>query len=246
MEPDEYERIAATQDEHWWYRGTSALLEEILVQVLDRQPHDRLRILDAGCGPGANMAMLSGHGDVIGVDASPDALTLALRRHPSTTPVLARVEELPFRSGSFDVIVVANALYTVGPYTEAVAQLAEALRPGGSLIVMEPAFRSLHRAHDRQVHGARRFRRHELRAQLAGVGLTVERSTYAYSFLAPPAGLLALADRLRASRPSEVRSDVQRRQLDRLFAPLAAAERRWLRGHDLRVGTSVVVVATRP
>jgi hypothetical protein len=40
-------------------------------------------------------------------------------------------------------------------------------------------------------------------------------------------------------------SDVERRALDRLFAPLAKAERRWLARHDVAVGTSVVVVATR-
>jgi hypothetical protein len=30
-----------------------------------------------------------------------------------------------------------------------------------------------------------------------------------------------------------------------VFAPLAKAERRWLARHDVAVGTSVVIVATR-
>ena len=75
--------------------------------------------------------------------------------------------------------------------------------------------------------------------------LTVQRCTYAYSFLAPPAATLGALDRLRGRREEPAGSDVDKRALDRVFAPLAARERRWLAHHDLPVGTSVVLLATR-
>jgi len=113
------------------------------------------------------------------------------------------------------------------------------------LLLLEPAFRSLHRAHDITVGGVHRYRRGELAALAAEAGLTVHRATYAYSFLVPPAAALSVVDRLRPRPVHDSGSDVERRGLDRVFAPLARLERRRLRHADVPFGTSAVVVATR-
>jgi hypothetical protein len=48
-------------------------------------------------------------------------------------------------------------------------------------------------------------------------------------------------------RPSaETGSDVEKRWLDTVFAPLAKAERRWMANHASPFGTSALVLATRP
>jgi len=73
----------------------------------------------------------------------------------------------------------------------------------------------------------------------------VRRATYAYSFLALPAAALHVLERRKVADGGDQGSDVDRRWLDRVFAPLAAAERRWLARRDLPVGTSLAVVATR-
>jgi len=110
---------------------------------------------------------------------------------------------------------------------------------------VEPAFASLARAHDATVHGRRRYRRTGLADLATAAGLTVERCTYAYSFLTLPAATLGVVDRLRHRRDEPSGSDVDKRALDRVFAPLAERERRWLAHHDLPAGTSVVLLATR-
>jgi len=242
VEADEYERIAAAEDEHWWYRHTRSLLSDLLAPWLTR---DRT-ILDVGCGPGANGASLGVHGTVIGLDAAPEALALVQQRQPAVHAVRGRVEQLPFADATFDVVIGVDVLYTVGPHTLAIEEMARALAPGGVLLVMEPAFTALRRAHDAQVHGRRRFRRNDLASLLEGAGLDVVRSTYGCSFLAPPAAALALWGRLGPRSHPGPPSDVDRRRLDRVFSPMAELERRWLRHHDLPIGTSVIVAATRP
>jgi SAM-dependent methyltransferase len=166
-------------------------------------------------------------------------------RRPATRPVRARVEALPFADCSYDVVVGLTVLYTVPDDARAVAELARVLRPGGAVLLVEPAFSALGRAHDATVHGRRRYRRAELSTLVTGAGLTVARATYAYSFLAPPAAGLGAIDRLRHRRDVPAGSDVEKRALDRVFAPLADRERKWLAGHDLPFGTSVVLLATR-
>ena len=99
------------------------------------------------------------------------------------------------------------------------------------MLLFEPAFAALRRAHDATVHGVRRYRRAELAALAERAGLRVQRSTYVYSFLAPAAAGLALADRVHPPRDPGGTSDVERSALDRLFGPLSVLERKWLRGH---------------
>jgi SAM-dependent methyltransferase len=242
MEVEEYARIAAAEDDHWWYRNTRALMAELLQPWLGTDQ----RILDAGCDPGGNGAWLASNGRVIGVDLAQEALEFVRAGRPATTPVLASAERLPFADGAFDVAVGITLLYTVGDDVAALGELARVLRTGGALLLLEPAFASLRRAHDVTVHGLRRYRRDELAGLAEQSGLRVRRSTYAYSFLAPPAALLAVLERRRRSHAADdTGSDVERRALDGVFAPLAKAERRWLARRDVAVGTSAVVVATR-
>jgi len=241
VEVEEYGRIAAVEDDHWWYRNTRALAADLLAPWLHRTE----RVLDAGCGTGGNGAWLAEHGTVIGVDLSPDALAFVRARRPSTTPVRASVDTLPFGDEVFDAVVALTVLYTVADDAAALRELARVTRRGGAVLLVEPAFPALGRAHDATVHGRRRYRRPAIAELATSVGLTVQRCTYAYSFLAPPAATLGVVDRLRRRREDAAVSDVEKRALDRVFAPLAARERRWLSHHDVPVGTSVVVLATR-
>jgi ubiquinone/menaquinone biosynthesis C-methylase UbiE len=241
MEVEEYGRIAAAEDDHWWYRNTRALMAGMLGPWL----RSGLRILDAGCGPGGNGAWLAEHGRVIGIDLARQALEFVRQRRPTTAPVLATAERMPFADGSFDVAVAVTVLYTVRDDIGALDELARVLRPGGAVLLFEPAFRFLRRAHDATVHGLRRYRRAELAGMAERAGLRVHKATYAYSFLAPPAAALAVVERRKAAVPADAGSDVERRALDRVFAPLADVERRWLARHRVPFGTSVVVVATR-
>jgi ubiquinone/menaquinone biosynthesis C-methylase UbiE len=241
MEVEEYARIAAAEDDHWWYRNTRALMAELLQPWLGTDQ----RILDAGCGPGGNGAWLARHGRVIGVDLAREALQFVRARRPATIPVQSSAERLPFADEAFDIAVGITLLYTVRDDVSALGELARVLRTGGAVLLLEPAFESLRRGHDVTVHGLRRYRRDELAGLAERAGLWVRRSTYAYSFLAPPAALLAVLERRGAQSADDTGSDVERRALDPVFAPLAKAERRWLARHDVAMGTSVVILATR-
>ena len=85
MEPDEYARIAAAEDEHWWYQGTRALAAQLLDPWLGRPG----LFLDAGCGPGGNGAWLAERGTVVGVDRAVEALALLGARHPDVYGAIA-------------------------------------------------------------------------------------------------------------------------------------------------------------
>src|SRR5262249_29075178 len=163
-----------------------------------------------------------------------------------------------FEDAAFDVAVGITLLYTVHDDVAALGELARVVRSGGAMLLLEPAFESLRRGHDVTVHGPRPYPRPQLPrlAALSGVplprapparrgGLGGRRGARASSSPAPPAAVLAVVERRGTTPPRGAGSDVDRRALDQVFAPLAGAERRWLIRHDVPVGTSVAVVATR-
>jgi len=242
VELDEYARIAAVEDDHWWYRNTRA----VMADLLDPWLGEHQTILDAGCGPGGNGAWLARHGQVAALDLAPEGLRFVRDRRPELDPVRGSVTALPFPDRRFDLAVAVTVVYSVPRDDLAVAELARVLRPGGALLLVEPAFRALRRAHDKTVASVHRYRRRDLAALAVAAGLTVQRATYAYSFLTPPAAVLSLTDRLRPRTVGTAGSDVDRRWLDPVFEPLARLERRRLRHHDVPFGTSAIVVATRP
>jgi len=241
MEVEEYARIAAAEDDHWWYRNTRALMADLLAPWLGEDQ----RILDAGCGPGGNGAWLADHGRVVGVDLSPDALAFVRAGRPETTPVRGSLDRLPFATGAFDIAVAITVINCVPDDRTAIAELARVVRPGGAVLILEPAFRSLRRAHDKTVHTIHRYRKRDLVAPMREDGLTIRRSTYLYWFLPPPAAVLAAAERIRPHSSADAGSDVERSALSGTFARLAAAERRYLATRDVPVGTTVAVLATR-
>ena len=98
-------------------------------------------ILDIGCGEGRLAGEIAAAGaQATGVDPNPSALDRARALVPAATFVRAGAEVLPFRSASFDVVVVVNALHHVPTdlMDLALAEASRVIRPEGMLIVMEP------------------------------------------------------------------------------------------------------------
>src|SRR5678816_2545140 len=108
MQQHTYAIMDRVEDKHWWFVGRRAILESFMRGIVDRlaEPakagtQNDLRILDVGCGTGANLEMLSQFGNAEGVDVSDDALDFCKRKGLTVQKGLA--ETLPYDDESFDV-----------------------------------------------------------------------------------------------------------------------------------------------
>ena len=240
MEFDEYRRMAAVEDAHWWYRSTRALLADHLGPRLTRNG----LFLDAGSGTGATGAWMEQFGQVVASDVEPMALDLYAEQHSSAGRVVADLTRLPFADASFDAVLCVTVLYhsAITDPAAAVAELTRVVKPGGVVCLLEPGVRRLFRAHDREVHGARRFSLGDLRRLSTNAGLLPEIATGAYSFLVPLAAAKALLERNRQA------SDLDNNQtgVGGLLSLVAALERSFLRRFRLPFGLSVIVIGRKP
>jgi SAM-dependent methyltransferase len=104
-----YPILFRVEQSHWWYIGRRKILagfvEEICRHVTDRRP----RILDVGCGTGANLLMLSKYGDAEGVDVSEDALAFCRERGLDRVK-LGAAEALPYDDGTFDLVTAFDVV----------------------------------------------------------------------------------------------------------------------------------------
>ncbi|MBK9945469.1 MAG: class I SAM-dependent methyltransferase [Kouleothrix sp.] len=246
MERTEYAVMAAVEGRHWWYGGMRAIAAALLDEVYAGRRD--LQVLDAGCGTGGNALFLRRYGNVAGIDLAAEALELGGPRLPG---VLARasVLELPFASGSFDLVTSFDVLYhrAVPDERQALAEARRVLRPGGRLLIRLPAYEFLRSKHDRAVHTRRRYTSTAALALIASGGLIVERCSYINSLLFP----LPLAQRLleRALPMLEQgQSDLAlpAPPVNELLRWPLAGEAAWLaRGGTFPIGLSILIRARR-
>ena len=247
MEYAEYKIMFEAEDRHWWYVGLRGVLFTLL--RLDRAGGRTIRLLDAGCGTGGNLAALQKHGfHCEGFDFSPVAVEFCRARGLEQVS-LGSILEIPYPDCTFDIVISCDVLNDAGTADEeqALSELFRVLKPGGRLFLNLPAFAFLRGEHDRATDVARRYTRPQIRRKLARAQFLPVRLSYWNMFLFPVV-LLVRFVRHDRSKEGEARSDiaVPPEPFNLLLRLVMRIERLLLRYIDLPVGSSLAVVARRP
>jgi SAM-dependent methyltransferase len=230
-------------EHHWWYRGR----RRIIRAELDQLPLPvHASVLDAGCGSGRTLQELVDYGEVQGIELNEQAGELARARGHGEVRI-GRLEELPWASGTFDLITCLDVIEHTPDDRAALAELRRVCRPGGWMLVTVPAYQALWSLHDEANHHYRRYSRASLRAAAASAGWTVARMSSFNSLLLAPAAAVRLAQR-RLGAHNGYTNDLALGPAwlnDALERPLAL-EASWLaRGRTLPFGLSLLGVLRR-
>ncbi|MEO6457512.1 MAG: class I SAM-dependent methyltransferase [Chloroflexia bacterium] len=247
MEYAEYKIMYEAEDRHWWYRGLRGTFFSML--RLDRANPKALRILDAGCGTGGNLAALQNAGyDAQGFDFSPVAVEFCRSRGLSKVG-LGSITDIPYPNNAFDVVISCDVLNDAGTGDEARAleEIYRVLRPGGRVFLNLPAFSFLKGEHDRATDVARRYTKREIRRKLKRAGFLPVRLSY-WNMLLFPAVLAVRLVRHGRHGKGEPRSDitVPPAPINWLLMQLMHIEKVLINVFDLPIGSSLAVVAKRP
>ncbi len=242
---DRLELTARAQRDHFWFRGFRRFLDGRLRRALPGR-HD-LRILDCGCGTGANLELLGRFGRVWGFDLSD--VGLAHARQTGCPLVRADATRVPFRDGAFDLATSFDVFQMLPDDRPALAEMARVVRPGGTVVFSAAALEALRGDHSLVWEEARRYTPAMMRALVAGAGLELVDVRFLFASLAPLMFVVRSAQR-RFPRRDGPRPDSDIRvppaPVNRLLTAVLAGEAILGAKLPLPFGSSLLVTARKP
>ena len=243
MEQHTYPILFRVEQSHWWHTGRRQIIarfvEDICRRVTDRRP----RILDVGCGTGANLLMLSQYGDAEGVDLSEDAIAFCRERGLQQVK-LGAGEALPYDDGTFDLVTALDVVEHMDDDLAGLREMRRVLRPGGRVLLFVPTFMFLWGLQDDVSNHRRRYRLPELRRVLAQAGFEVERTTYANIMFFLPILFVRKLMRVTGIK-AESENNINVSALNGVLAQILGAESGILKYVNIPFGVSGLCVARK-
>ena len=244
MQQHTYEIMNRVEDKHWWFVGRRAILESFLEGIVSkiRNPQSPIRILDVGCGTGANLEMLANFGESEGVDVSDDALEFCKTKGLKVHKGLA--EELPFEDESFDLVTALDVVEHLDDDIGGLKEMNRVMKKSGRALIFVPAFMWLWGVQDDISNHRIRYTKKQIVERLEKSGFEIERATYAnWTFFAP---ILAGRTIMKVTgiKP-ESENNVNVSALNGIFGKIFSAEKLWLKNFDFPFGVSIVITAKK-
>ena len=234
-----YDRMAAHDSTHWWYRARRDILADYLTRYA-ALPADA-RILEIGCGTGHNLPMLSGFGRVEAIEIDPAARAIAGERlgrpvGDAPLPALPGVER-----GAYDLVAVLDVVEHIEDDVAALKAMGGLLKPGGKILIAVPAHQWMWSAHDVVNHHHRRYSKATLAAAIERAGLRAKKLTYFNSLLFPLAAAARLAGRMTGRDDSD--DSPPPKPLNTAFETIFRLERHLVGRLPMTPGVSIVTLA---
>jgi SAM-dependent methyltransferase len=142
------------------------------------------RVVEVGCGTGNFTGFLLQQASVIAVDTEPACVRRLRLRYPNQPNLRVEccgppdVAFLELRRFEADSCVCLNVIEHIGRDVDALAAMASILRPGGTIILLAPAFEALYGPIDYLLGHYRRYTRRTLLLAARSAGLDVVRARY--------------------------------------------------------------------
>ncbi|HKG60890.1 MAG TPA: class I SAM-dependent methyltransferase [Pyrinomonadaceae bacterium] len=241
MQSHHYPILYEVEDTHWWYVGRRRIIQSLVEKISTTLKTEK--ILDVGCGTGANLKMLAAYGKAEGVDISPQAVDFCHERGLSSVK-LGAIEQLPYESDSFELVTALDVIEHLDDDVAGLREMRRVLRPQGRILVFVPAFMFLWGVQDDVSHHRRRYTLPRLLKAVEQAGFSVEWSSYAnISFFLPVLVVRSVMRWLGLRAATEYGINIS--LMNGPFSALFAAERFVFERGRLPFGVSAVCIARR-
>jgi len=243
MQTHHYPILFEVEEKHWWYLGRRRIIQSLVEKICATLNNGRPRILDVGCGTGANLKMLAKYGEAEGVDISPQAVEFCGERGLDCVK-LGAIEQLPYADASFDLVTALDVIEHLDDDRVGLREIRRVLRRDGRVLLFVPAFMFLWGVQDDVSNHRRRYTLPSLLSAVEASGFAVEWASYAnISFFVPVLMVRSVMRWLGLRADTEYGINVP--LLNGPFSSLFAAERFVLKGGRLPFGVSAVCIARR-
>src|SRR5258705_13321483 len=182
MQQHTYAIMRRVEESHWWFFGRRQIIRNFLQRIFGdltasaKEGDSTLKILDVGCGTGANLEMLSEFGVAEGVDVSEEALSFCQARGLEKVK-LGAAEALPYDDNSFDLTTGLDVVEHLDDDLAGLKEMRRVLHPGGRALLFVPAFMFLWGVQDDFSNHRGRYTLKQLKDGVRQAGFEFERAT---------------------------------------------------------------------
>lgn len=206
MQSDQFQLHAEIEERHWWFRGRRAIVRRMLAEIAP--PGTGRRIVDVGCGTGANIASLTDAYVCHGIDPSSEGIVLARKRFPGVTFTCGLAPDaFSPEERDADVMLAMDVMEHVPDDFLFASSLLAALKPGGHLLITVPADAALWSAHDDAFGHYRRYSRPRLERVWRDLPVTPLLVSHAMARLYPAVRAVRGWNRLRGHAAGRAGTD---------------------------------------
>ncbi|RLJ59185.1 methyltransferase family protein [Litoreibacter meonggei] len=238
MDRSVYARMNEQEAEHWWFKARRDIIRSAMQRIIPLPEH--AAILEAGCGTGGNLQMLSEFGEVDAFEFDDDARATAEAKSGVTIPFGALPTGIPFEGKRYDLVGLFDVLEHVEDDCGSLRALGDHLTDDGVIFVTVPAFQWLWSKHDVSHHHFRRYCKASLSRTAKDAGLEVVQCGYFNSFLLPVAvGMRALKKLVGSEAPDDT---MPAPGLNRALYNVFSSERHLLGRVRMPAGLSVMAI----
>ena len=243
MQSHHYPILYQVEETHWWYLGRRRIIQSLIEKISATLNNPNPRILDVGCGTGANLKMLAAYGKAEGVDISQQAIDFCHERGLDSVK-LGAIEHLPYENNSFEIVTALDVIEHLDDDVAGLREIRRVLCPKGRVLLFVPAFMFLWGVQDDVSHHRRRYTLPRLLRAVEEAGFAVEWSSYAnITFFLPVLLVRSVMRWLGLRAATEYGINIS--PLNGPFSSLFAAERFVLERRRIPFGVSAVCIARR-
>ena len=243
MQSHHYPILYEVEETHWWYLGRRRIIASLVERICKTLNTANPRILDVGCGTGANLKMLAAYGSAEGVDISPQAVEFCKQRGLESVK-LGAAEQLPYDVDSFELVTALDVVEHLDDDVAGLREMRRAMKSDGRLLLFVPAFMFLWGVQDEVSNHRRRYTLPGLLKAVKDAGFEVEWASYAnISFFLPVLVVRSVMRWLGLRADTEYGINIS--LMNGVFSRLFAAERFVLKSGSLPFGVSAVCIARR-
>jgi len=207
-------------------------------------------ILEVGCSSGFLLRELVKEFPshlMVGVDVVKEPLYRLSKSLPGIPLFRFDLLKCPLPEKIADVIILLNVLEHIESDGEALKEVFNLLKPGGTLILEVPAGPFLYDSYDKELFHFRRYSSSVLADMLNKVGFEIKRKSHLGFLIYPPFILVKLLNRIFGSKNNaDVRERALRTSENSLIKKALEFEEKFLSNKLLPFGVRVTMTATRP
>jgi SAM-dependent methyltransferase len=156
MTTEQFGLHASIEETHWWFAGRRMIISKLIHNYIC--PSEGTTIVDMGCGTGGMVGALAQEYDCVGLDPSPDAVSMAQARFPQAQflcgndlKLLGGLKEKP------NLYLLLDVLEHISADSRFFSKFVSSVAPGSSILLTVPADMSLWSPHDTNYGHYRRY-----------------------------------------------------------------------------------------